>query len=401
MAQIGAQEWLALLRVLASRRLTRFGDTPGELDHFEAKLCGQFDVPHALTVNSGTSALICALAAAGIGPGDEVIVPAYTWVSTAAAPIHLGAVPIFAEINDTLTIDPADIERRITPWTRAIVPVHMINTPCDMEAILRIARRHRLLVIEDACQAVGVRYRDRRCGAMGDLGAFSFNQFKNITSGEGGAVLAKDARLFERARNYHDVGAFIRGHQPLTDEPAFVGQNYRVSELVGAMLSVQIGRLEKSMIRLAHRRRLASTALEDLPGLTIAPHNDPAQAVSLCVQTDSRRARQALEDTPGIYPLSDNSKHIYTNWTPILNQVTVHPGLNPWARAHREIVYSADMCPRTLSILERTYRIDLSTRLPTPLLVRRMKTLASALRGHEAGGAKERWATAGQARPLS
>lgn len=401
MAQIGAREWLAVLRVITRRRLTRFGDVPGELDRFEAKLCDRFGVPHALTVNSGTSALICALAAAGIGPGDEVIVPAYTWMSTAAAPIHLGGVPIFAEINDTLTIDPDDVERKITPWTRAIVPVHMINTPCDMEAILRIARRHRLIVIEDACQAVGVRYRDRRCGSMGDLGAFSFNQFKNITSGEGGAVLATTLRLFERARNYHDVGAFIRGHQPLTDEPAFVGQNYRVSEMVGAILNVQLEGLEKSMARLAHRRRLAAACLEGVPGLTIAPHNDPAQAVSLCVQTDSSRVRQALEETPGVYPLSDNSKHIYANWTPILDRVTVHPDLNPWARAHREIVYSADMCPRTLSILNRTYRIDLTGRLPSLLLERRLKRLASILSEHGASSAKERWATAAQARRMS
>lgn len=380
MSHIGTREWIGVLRVLASRRLIRFGDTPGELDRFEARLAHRFETPFALTVNSGTSALICALAASGIGPGDEVIVPAYTWMSTAAAPVHLGAVPILAEIDETLTIDPSDIERKITPWTRAIIPVHMINTPCDMETILRIARRHGLVVIEDACQAIGVRYRSSWCGAMGDIGAFSFNQYKTITSGEGGAVLTHNPRLFERARNFHDLGAFIRGHETMTDERAFIGQNFRASEIQGAMLNAQLGRLDARMRRLRRRRALASRILTGTPGLTVTPHHDPDQAVSLCVQSESGRIHDRLRQTPGFSPLSDNSKHIYTNWTPILTKTTVHPGLNPWANANRDIVYSADMCPRTLSILEKTYRLDLSGRLPIPLLERRLNRLTAAIR---------------------
>ena len=138
--------------------------------------------------------------------------PAYTWMATAAAPVMVGAVPVLVDIDESLTIDPADIERKITPYTRAIMPVHMLNLPCNMDAIMAIAKKRKLLVIEDACQAVGVRYKDRYCGAIGDAGAFSFNAYKNINIGEGGAVITNDDRIFARARKYHDLGS--AGAQP-------------------------------------------------------------------------------------------------------------------------------------------------------------------------------------------
>src|SRR5262249_26445409 len=147
------REWLALAPVFASGKLARFSDeTGGPLARFERDLCAKFGVQHALTMSSGTGALIAALGAAGIGPGDEVLVPAYTWIATAAAPLAAGAVPVLVDIDQTLTMDPADIVRKITPNTRAIIPVHMANMVCDMDSIMRIAREHGLLVIEDACQ---------------------------------------------------------------------------------------------------------------------------------------------------------------------------------------------------------------------------------------------------------
>src|SRR6185503_13656684 len=128
-------------------------------------------------------------------------------------PVMVGAVPILVDIDESLTIDPADIERKITPHTKAIIPVHMINLTCAMDQIMAIAKKHNLQVIEDACQAVGVRYKDRYCGAVGDAGAFSFNSYKNMNIGEGGAFVTNDGALYARARNYHDLGAPIRGHE--------------------------------------------------------------------------------------------------------------------------------------------------------------------------------------------
>jgi dTDP-4-amino-4,6-dideoxygalactose transaminase len=179
-----------------------------------------------------------------------VLVPAYTWISTAAAPVLLGAIPVLVEIDATLTMDPADLESKITPRTRAVVPVHMLNLPADMDRIMDIARRHGLLVVEDACQAVGVTYRSRHLGSIGDAGAFSFNQHKNIRAGEGGAVLVDDERTYVRAAMLHDVGAYTRGR--LThDELPFVGMNLRMPEVSSAVVRPQLRRLHKRMARQA------------------------------------------------------------------------------------------------------------------------------------------------------
>ena len=201
MPRVGIREMMALGRVIASGRLARYqaGDD-GMTSRFEARLREKLGTKHVLTVNSGTSALISALVGAGIGPGDEVLVPAYTWVSTAIAPLAVGAIPILVDIDESLTIDPEDIKRKITPYTKAIIPVHMRNLVCDMDVITAIAKQHRLIVIEDACQAVGVSYKGQRVGTIGEAGALSFNQHKNLNSGEGGAIVTNDDRLFTRAR---------------------------------------------------------------------------------------------------------------------------------------------------------------------------------------------------------
>jgi dTDP-4-amino-4,6-dideoxygalactose transaminase len=165
MPRVGFMELVTLGRVIASGQLQHYrGGGHGFTKQFEIDLVKKLGVKHALTVNSGTSALISALAAAGIGPGDEVLVPAYTWVSTAIAPLAVGAVPILVDVDHSLTIDPEDIKRKITPHTKAIIPVHMLNLVCDMDAITAIAKQHRLKIIEDACQAVGVTYKGRRVG---------------------------------------------------------------------------------------------------------------------------------------------------------------------------------------------------------------------------------------------
>src|SRR3981081_1659118 len=171
MPRVGISEFVTLGRVIASGQLLRYrGGETGFTTRFETKLQEKLGVKHVLTVNSGTSALIAALAAAGIGPGDEGLVPAYTWVSTAIAPLAVGAVPILVDINESLTIDPDDIRRKITPYTRAIIPVHMLNLVCDMDAVCAIAKQFKLKIIEDACQAVGATYRGRRVGTIGEAG---------------------------------------------------------------------------------------------------------------------------------------------------------------------------------------------------------------------------------------
>src|SRR5512143_77395 len=186
MSRPGIREWLAAGNAIRGGNLLRHEGPRGLTRRFERNFASFMGTKHALTLTSGTVALHAAMTAIGVGPGDEVLVPAYTWIASAAAPALAGAVPVLVEIDETLTIDPADIERKITPHTKAILPVHMVNAPCNMDAIMEIARRHNLAVVEDACQAVGIDYKGRKCGSIGDIGVYSFNHYKNMTIGEGG-----------------------------------------------------------------------------------------------------------------------------------------------------------------------------------------------------------------------
>lgn len=369
MPAVGFREWMAAGRAIAEGQLLRYGDKAHLTARFERELADTVGARHVLAVNSGTSALVTALAAAGIGPGDEVLVPAYTWMATAAAPVQVGAVPILVDINETLTIDPEDIRRKITPYTRAIIPVHMVNAPCDMDAIMGIAREHGLIVIEDACQSVGVRFRDRYCGAIGDLGTFSFNKMKNMNIGEGGAVLTSDDRYFIRARSYHDLGSMVRGHGDMHNEPEFVGMNFKVTEIEGAMLSVQLRKVMPMLRRMQKRRAMLAEILANSRHFKVTPHNDPDTAVSLSILAPTREDAIALTQRRGVHNrLRDSSKHVYTNWEPILSKRTFHPKMNAWAWARRDIQYTPDMCARTLDILDRTCIVNLGMNYPAPLM---------------------------------
>ena len=378
MAKVGLREWLAIGRVIASGRLARYGG-PGEgpLDRFEKAFSQQFDIRHVLTVSSGTGALISGLAASGVWPGDEALVPAYTWIATAAAVLAVGAVPVIVDIDETLTMDPDDIERRITPRTRAILPVHMANMVCDMEAIMALARKHGLLVIEDACQAVGVTYRDRRVGTIGDIGAFSFNQFKNINIGEGGAVASQSDRFFARARMYHDVGELFRGHLDNYNEPSFFGVNFKASQIQGAMLNVQLAKLDPMLKRMRRRHQVMARILSGCDAFRLGPHNDPQNAVGLHLlfETEEEAKTFAAKHRRGVYRVFDSSRHVCTHWTPILEKRAFHPAMNSYGWAKASVDYGPDMCARSLDILKRTCRISLGENYPTALmayLARRM-----------------------------
>lgn len=384
MARVGLREWLAIAPVIASGKLSRYGNEDGgPLTRFERDFSAAFDVRHTLTVSSGTGALIAALVAAGIGPGDEVLVPAYTWIATAAAPLAVGAVPVLVEIDQTLTIDPQDILRKITPNTRAIIPVHMANMVCDMDSIMRIAREHGLLVIEDACQAVGLTYKGRRAGTIGDIGAFSFNQFKNISIGEGGAIVTNDDHLFARARMYHDIGSVFRGHLDNANEPLIPGINLKASQIQGAMLNVQLKKLDPMVRRMRRRYDAMAEILLNDGDLRVGPHNDPANAAGLHVifDTEGEAKAFAARNRRGVYRLHDSSRHVYTFWQPILEQRAVHPKMNPYAWAARKIDCSPNACARSLDILKRTCRIGLGENYPLPL----MRYMAKKMTGQRSG----------------
>lgn len=368
MARVGLEEWFAAGAAIAEGELLRYSSRQQFVRKFEERFAAKIGAKHVLAMTNGTAALTSALAAMGVGPGDEVLVPAYTWMATAAAPVLVGAVPVLVDIDETLTMDPADLERKITPQTKAIIPVHMVNAPANMDAIMRAARKHKLAVIEDACQAVGVRYKSRYCGAIGDMGAFSFNKYKNMNIGEGGALATSDDRLFARALNYHDLGVWARQLDLPVEEPVFIGQNFRVTEIHGAMLNAQLAKLQPVLDKWRARRRVMAAELSHDPDIRVSPHNDPENAVTLTVIFDRERDAEAFAQNRGVMRVFDNSKHVYTNWTAILEKRTANPKLNPWAWAAREIDYSPDSCARTLDILKRTCRIGLGERWPVPVM---------------------------------
>jgi dTDP-4-amino-4,6-dideoxygalactose transaminase len=234
---------------------------------FESEFAAYSGTEHAIGVNTGTSALHLALLAAGIGAGDEVITVPFTFVASAAAIVYCGATPVFVDIDPvSYTMDPRLIEAAITPRTRAILPVHLYGQVADMDPIMQIARRHNLIVLEDACQAHGAEYRGRRAGSIGDIAAFSFYPGKNLGAyGEGGAITTSNAEYAHTIRLLRDWGAEQKYFHKLK------GYNFRLEEIQAAVLRVKLRHLETwTEARRAHARRYADV-------LAMAPVGTPSE----------------------------------------------------------------------------------------------------------------------------
>jgi 8-amino-3,8-dideoxy-alpha-D-manno-octulosonate transaminase len=246
-AQIGAEEEELVLAVVRSRSLFRYygPDLQGTVARFEDALARRLARPHVLAVSSGTAALRVAFCAAGLRPGDEIVLPAYCFLACATAALSCGIVPVFAECGSDLLLDPERIEARLSPATRAILAVHMNGLACDMDRIRAIAARSGLVVIEDCSQAFGARYRGCEVGTFADFATFSLQYMKTITAGEGGAVVAADRATWERAVYFHDLGFQRPGR---TGEPV-VGENLRLGELAGAVALAQLARADAVLAR--------------------------------------------------------------------------------------------------------------------------------------------------------
>jgi len=362
---INEEEEQAALAVTRSRRLFRFyglGEARSQVAAFEQAFAAEVGVPHALAVNSGTSALCAALAAAGVGPGDEVIVPAYTWVATAMAVAMVGGTPVLAEVDLSLTLDPADAERRVSARTKAVLPVHMRGTPADLEPLLELCRRRGLTLIEDVAQADGGDYHGRRLGAWGDMGCFSLQYTKILTSGEGGVVTTADRRLHERAVIYHD-GSSTGGREGFT-EPGFLGMNFRMPELTGAVALAQLRKLPELLSRMRSAATAIRAGIADI-GLTLRHLPDAAGDCGLCVvfflpdaarKTAVVRALRAEHiGCASMWEPGSRDPHVYTGWEPLL-QRRAHYGA--WQPAAAPDTLVPDACPRSLELLNRAVHVD-------------------------------------------
>ncbi len=385
MYEIGKREIEAVAKVIRGGMMFRYrGGEGGWCDHFEEALAEKIGVKHALTVSSGTGALICALVGAGVEPEDEVIVPAYTFMATPLAVLAMGAIPIIADVDETLSLSPQAVEKCVSKHTRAVIPVHMIGRPCNMDALKRIAGRHKLLLIEDACQAVGGSYRGRRLGSIGDAGAFSFNQFKIISAGEGGAVVTDDLTAYDKALIYHDGGCVFRKHADKVSTPFFAGSNFRVSEITGAIMFEQLKRLDGILKRLRAHRAALRNALAKQSTFRFSPCNeeDGDCGVSAPVIFEKEQeAKQFVERNSSGNPFGphrpiDTGRHVYVNWTPLLEKHgAFHPKADPYRRVRRKIRYSKDMCRSSLDILARTVTLT----VPYDMTVKEIRRAAKSL----------------------
>ena len=248
-----------------------------ELSAFESLLAEYHGMPHAVAVSSGTAGLHIALHTLGVGPGDEVIVPSFAFIAVANAVLQAGAVPVFADIDPiTLNLDPQRVEEAITARTRAILVVHTFGVPAQMDALLSIADRHGLAVLEDACEAIGATFKGRRVGGFGDLSVFGFYPNKQLTTGEGGAVLTRSAEHAARLRSLRNQGR--RGTEWL--HHAEPGYNYRLSELACALGRVQLTRLDEMLALRTAAAEHYLLRLADIPGLELPPSSLPGCTTS-------------------------------------------------------------------------------------------------------------------------
>ena len=347
------------------------------VDGLEALARDLLGTRHALAVHSGTSALETALAACGIGPGAEVVVPAFTFVATAAAVVHARAVPVICEIGPSLTMDPRDLEKKITPRTRAVIPVHVLGRPAHMAAIGRVAAEHGLAVIEDAAQAMGGSFHGRRLGTLGDVGCYSLNSHKIIGAGEAGLVVTSSDTLYARALNYHDNAASSRPCYPggQSAEEVICGTNVRMSELEGAVNKIQLEKMDGLIARYRRNRALVTGQLGGYEGVDVPASSDSSGEVGSQLPLLLPSAADAVlvvgalaaEGVPARrYDMADGDAddHIYLGWRAVLEQRVPAASGCPWqcpalppgqqARPDRAT------CPRTVDLIGRLAVVDIS-----------------------------------------
>jgi 8-amino-3,8-dideoxy-alpha-D-manno-octulosonate transaminase len=373
---IGEEEKKEILEVLTNKIVFRYGfdaERKGvyKVAAFEkefAKYCG---VDYALAVSSGTAALRVALAALGISSGDEVITQGFTFVATWETILDAGALPVFAELDQTLCLDPADVAKKITPRTKAIIPVHMCGAQARIPEIVKLAEKHGIPVIEDTAQSCGGRLQGKALGSFGKMGCFSFDSVKTVTAGEGGLILTSDKDLYTKASEYHDHG---HDHNPTVprglEKRSFIGVNFRMSELQGAVALAQFRKLE-SVILPAQRKNKAriKEALAKIDQVTFReipdPQGDTGTFVTFFLPTaqKARAFNKAMAEAgAGAIYWYENCWHYYEHWEHLLEGKSLvrtgYPFKSESGQVRRS--YPKDALPKTAEILSRTLSIAIN-----------------------------------------
>ena len=371
MYRIGQEEIDAVARAINTKDFFKINNSGCEVLNFENELKEHIGSNHALLMTSGFGALTSALIGLGIGPGDEVIVPAYTYIASALAVVAVGAIPVIVEVDETLTIDPIEVEKKISKNTKAVMPVHIMGFPANMAELKKLSEKHNIAIVEDACQSMGGKFNGKFLGTIGDAGAYSYNYYKIMTSGEGGALVTNNKKIFERALIYHDSSAvaFFGSQLDGITERIFGGTEFRVSDITGAILREQLKKLD-TIIGDLHKVKFTLIDKLAKPELVAPSHDsdgDCATTIALrfnSVDECNKFAADCEENGFSVVIPINTGKHIYTNWTQIMEKRgALHPAMDPFKLKENQglqMDYTMDMCPRTLDLLARTAYINLS-----------------------------------------
>jgi 8-amino-3,8-dideoxy-alpha-D-manno-octulosonate transaminase len=365
---IGKEEIQEVMEVLETGILIRYNfdvERKGvfkcrEFETAFAKYCGG---KFALGVTSGSAALKVALTAMDIGPGDEVIVPAFTFLATYEAVLEVGAIPVMADIDSSLGLDPDDIPRKLTPRTKAVIPVHMCGAPARIDRIMAVARKHKLLVLEDNAQGCGAAFQGRKLGTFGDMGIFSFDYIKTLTTGEGGMVLTDNRDLADRAEWYHDHGHDHQGAGRAVDGRTILGFNYRMNEIQGALGLAQLRKLDGIIAAQRKNKADIREALQAVKGVGFRAIPDPAGdtatflAFNLPTAAEANKFQQAL-GARGIDTTcyKGNIWHYVPNWEHFLARSTASSKKYPFQDPGYTgtVAYRREQIPRAEDLLGRT-----------------------------------------------
>jgi dTDP-4-amino-4,6-dideoxygalactose transaminase len=330
---------------------------------FEEEFARYIGAKQALAVSSGTAALHTALVSLGAGPGTEVILPAYGWVSCPSAIVAAGATPVLANVDDSLTLSPSDVRKRITSRTKAIMAVHIRGSPCDLDGLRAIAEEARITLLEDVAQCGGGSYKGLKLGSIGDISTFSFQLNKMITAGEGGAIVTDDPELYQRAVMFHDCGTPFRGLEEedlkLTVKP-LPGVNYRANEIASAILRVQLKKIDRIVAQTRRNKKKVVDAISDIKGLKLRRENDPNGEVGVALMFMVETPQKAVEFRdalmaenirrssgayPGVvYQPDKDDGHVFPHWGHLIQ------GLDGMTSEYQ----------KSLDILGRTVHLDIS-----------------------------------------
>lgn len=368
MELIGKEEKEELMEVIESGYLYRYGDTSdpkfkAKVWNLERDFAGYTGSTHALAVNSGTSALLTSLWALGISPGDEVIVPGYTFIASITSIIFARAIPILTEVDESLTLDPEDVKNKITSKTKAIMLVHMLGNPGNIEKISKIANDNDLILIEDCAQAFGATYKGKSVGTYGQMGAFSLNVYKTITAGDGGMIITDDKNLYERAFAIHD-----QGHLPLRKgveqgKRTILGLNFRMNELTAAVAIAQLKKIDFIKNKLHKNKKILKDELSDIAQIKFRKiwdeKGDAGTLLTFFMPTE--KSAKKLAKRLGCTTISGSGWHVYSNMEHLLGKMTVTeegcPFICPFYDG-KKIRYHKGMLPQTDDLLERGINIS-------------------------------------------